>query len=244
MNLMNALNLGYIYLGDDLYLHKNSGLIFKYIKGGLSSIGFSEMEEKQARMLSSELYVTLQEMRPVHNVVIPDMLVSIIPVTNDIAGKLIGHEFEQGREKYPAYLSFKNSQKITEMLNARLPTENEWEYFCRAGSSDLFTFGSELPDDDELEKWLNPDCSDLEKLSKNKFGLYSLYNCEWCSNLYTKDYLSKTNTEDHVIRGGGAYFWPWQDEEWVWCLSAIRYPESELEEPFSCVRPVIEIVRC
>jgi len=31
-----------------------------------------------------------------------------------------------------------------------------------------------------------------------------------------------------VVRGGGSQFWPWQDEEWIWCASAMRMPSSGL----------------
>lgn len=62
----------------------------------------------------------------------------------------------------------------------RLPTEIEWEYFVRAGSDDLFSFGKQLPNDAELEKWLSFDFSDLSCVNCNNFGLYGIYTGDWC----------------------------------------------------------------
>ncbi|ECB9662343.1 SUMF1/EgtB/PvdOfamily nonheme iron enzyme [Listeria monocytogenes] len=224
------------------FIHEYSGIEFIHVKGGVFQMGFSEAEEVQARNLASELYMTPSEMRPIHQENIPDLLVATHPLSNIIVSKLINHSFESELADYPAFVPFSQAEEIALMINARLPFEKEWEYFCRAGSRDLFTFGKEVPDEHEMEKWLNPNLSDIENSKSNNWGLYHLFNSEWCTDLYKPDYDVNSNvTNDHVIRGGGAYFWPWQDDEWVWCASAMRYPSSDLEEQVSCIRPVIPL---
>jgi formylglycine-generating enzyme required for sulfatase activity len=216
--------------------------MFKYVRGGTYEMGFSQKEETQAYTLSDNPRLTFSEMRPVHSVTVSDMLVSVVPLTNRVASKYINIEFGSGFENYPAIIRFKEAEILARSFNAEIPSEDLWEYFCRAGSSDLFVFGENIPNDDELERWLAFDCSDINKLNKNKFGLGGLFYGEWCKDFFKKDYEpSAKRTKERVVRGGGAYFWPWQDEEWVWCVSAMRFPESDLVEPVSCVRPVIQI---
>ena len=50
---------------------------------------------------------------------------------------------------------------------------------------------------------------------------------EWCGDYYKKNNRSLA-TDDFVIKGGGAYFWPWQSDEWIWCMSAMRMSSDGL----------------
>ena len=49
---------------------------------------------------------------------------------------------------------------------------------------------------------------------------FGIYTGDWCSDYYkTSD--CELEDKEYVIRGGGAYFWPWQADEWIWCMSAM-----------------------
>ena len=155
------------------------------------------------------------------------VLVTKTPILNSFAHKYIDFEYSKGEDNFAAYLKKESVDSLCKQIDLRLPTEVEWEYFARAGSMDLFSFGKQLPNDDELEKWLSFDFNDLNCINSNNFGLYGIYTGEWCSDYYKKN-SHATKTEGFVIKGGGAYFWPWQADEWIWCMSAMRMSSNGL----------------
>jgi formylglycine-generating enzyme required for sulfatase activity len=123
-------------------------------------------------------------------------------------------------------------KKLTEKTRqaVRLPTEAEWEYACRAGTTTAFSFGdadSALGD----YAWYGANSGDethpVGQKKPNAWGLYDMHGnvMEWCADWY-KDYPKGAVTDPQgpasgsgrVLRGGS-----WNDDP-DFCRSAYRYP--------------------
>ena len=202
-------------------------LEFVYIPKGIYNKGLSPEERQQAKEINSAIIFDEDEMVCENNIEVSEFLITRTPILNSFASKYIHKDFFHGEDFYAAYLKKNEVDKLCHQLSLRLPTETEWEYAVRAGSTDLFTFGKRLPNEELLEKWLSIDFSDLDFVNCNHFGLYGIYTGEWCNDYYKKNH-NTPETQNFVIKGGGAYFWPWQDEEWIWCISAMRMSSEGL----------------
>jgi formylglycine-generating enzyme required for sulfatase activity len=128
------------------------------------------------------------------------------------------------RPDYPATVSWNDAQEFIKKLNAkegharyRLPTEAEWEYAARAGTTTAYSFGN---NPDELEKyaWYGGNFSTgsthpVGTKQPNLWGLYDVHGnaWEWVQDFYSDSFYTRSPSSDppgpntgqeRVVRGG------------------------------------------
>ena len=131
--------------------------------------------------------------------------------------------FAQTKMNPVTCVSWNDVQAFIEWLNRkegktyRLPTEAEWEYACRAGSTASFSFGDDLINLGRYAwYWNNANrrSHPVGKKEPNPWNIHDIYGnvWEWCQDWYGKypsgpvvDPTGPSSGTAKVFRGGSAY---------------------------------------
>jgi formylglycine-generating enzyme required for sulfatase activity len=134
-------------------------------------------------------------------------------------------------EACQAFIKKLNEKFAHAQVTFGLPTEAEWEYACRAGSTSRCGFGDRQSKLAEYA-WFTDDAGGtthpVGQKKPNAWGLYDMHGnvWEWCGDWYDGDYYKRSPAVDptgptavtsRVLRGGS-----WSDPL-PYCRSSYRY---------------------
>ena len=214
------------------------------IRGGTFLMGQTEAEKiqllKEYREQNYQTY--LDEELPRHEVTIPDFFMGIFTVTQAQYQALMGENPStfRGEDRPVETVSWDESVAFCDRLstqtgrNYRLPTEAEWEYACRAGTTTPFAFGDMITPELANYDWKSSyngsptrssdprETQPVGSYPANAWGLYDMHGnvWEWCLDHWHSNYadkpeelkqdgstawLSSDESKNRLLRGGSWY---------------------------------------
>lgn len=193
-----------------------TGMKFVKIEKGCFQIGQSPTEQRLLKRddATNNYEKYFSDELPQHKVCIDEFWMSIHEVTQGVWQKIMEFNpavFQEGPDYPVEMVSWDDTQQFINKLNAldknslfRLPSEAEWEYAARAGTTTIyhtgdsikateanfngtFPFGLNLRD--EYRKTTLP----VGSFPANAFGLYDMHGnvWEWCNDWYKEDYYQQ-----------------------------------------------------
>jgi formylglycine-generating enzyme required for sulfatase activity len=195
---------------------------FKLIPAGEFLMGNSESPEELAEAFPAMPPVWFRDECPQHKVRISrPFYLGVTEVTQEQYEKMmgknpsifskmgIGADRVKGMDtsKFPVEnVSWDDAVEFCRRLSAkegvtyRLPTEAEWEYACRAGSTTRYCFGD---DESQLGEYawhgeVGGGTHPVGKKKPNDWGLYDMHGnvSEWCQDWLGHDYYGESPTHD------------------------------------------------
>jgi formylglycine-generating enzyme required for sulfatase activity len=184
--------------------------------------------------------------RPQHKVTVPAFYMGKFQVTQKL-WKAVASLPKIERELKPDPSSFKGDNRPVESITwydavefckrlskktgreYRLPSESEWEYACRAGTTTPFYFGETITTDlvnyngnytyaGAPKGQYRQETTPVGQFPPNAFGLYDMHGnvWEWCADYWHDNYngaptngsawLSENENDYRLLRGGSWYF--------------------------------------
>jgi formylglycine-generating enzyme required for sulfatase activity len=164
---------------------------------------------------------------PQHVVTVPSFLMGKFPITQAQYKAVMGNNpscfdgEDQPVERVSWNQAVEFCQKLSEQSGKvyRLPSEAEWEYACRAGTTTTYSFG-----DLSTKTAANYDSKSTTKVGSfpaNDFELSDMHGnvWEWCLDHYHENYKGAPtngsawtaggNSDGRVVRGGSWFNSPW-----------------------------------
>lgn len=187
---------------------------FRYIEAGTFWMGSSEDEAGRANKYDEKQHqVTLTNSFWLADTCCTQMFWETITDKNPstFKGKLNNPVETVSWNEIQSFLKLLNN--LIPSLLVRLPTEAEWEFACRAGTTTSYFFGDDIHIDQAVFNRVSAQPAPVKSTPPNNWGLYEMHGnvWEWSDTWYSIG-ISK------IIRGG-AY-----NSKWNSIRSAKRHP--------------------
>ena len=197
--------------GQDRYVENSIGMKLARIPAGSFMMGSAKSEaERKPDEFAHKVTMTKPFMMGVYEVTQTEFL-RVLPKVKSVF---------RGPKRPADNVTWEESIAFCKALSARptekaagrtyrLPTEAEWEYACRAGTTTAFHYGNSLssaqanfngkyPYGDGDEGKYFRSTVDVGSYKPNAFGLYDMHGnvSEWCSDWYDKEYYYDSPLEN------------------------------------------------
>ncbi len=172
----------------DLIRIEPSGYELVWIKGGIFMMGSNESDDE----------------KPVHEVTVPDFYMGRYPVTNEEFGRFIqatGYrepvywgQLPYNQRLQPVVgIGWNDAAAFAKWAGLQLPSEAQWEYACRAGTTTRYYTGDSEEDLDLAGWYAENSDNKLHRVGQkepNGFGLYDMHGnvWEWCEDHWHDNY--------------------------------------------------------
>ncbi|MHC5856519.1 caspase, EACC1-associated type [Nostoc sp.] len=190
---------------------------------------------------------------PQHPVNVPTFFIGKFQVTQEQYQQIMGNNLSKfkGKKRPVERVSSNNAVDFCKKLSQktgreyRLPSEAEWEYACRAGTTTPFYFGETITTDlanydgnytyASAPKGKNrQETTEVGSFPPNAFGLYDMHGnvWEWCEDTWHDSYKGAPsdgsawiddNEYYKMLRGGSWFDYP------IYCRSASRDLDNRAE---------------
>jgi formylglycine-generating enzyme required for sulfatase activity len=194
-----------------IYISANSGikLDLLYIPGGSFSMGSTDHANEQ----------------PQHQVNIQSFHMGKYPITQAQYQAVMGNNPAcfKGDNLPVEQVSWDDAIAFCQKLSQRtgtkytLPSESQWEYACRAGTTTFLSFGDNVTAKQAI--FVGKTTTNVGTFRPNAFGLYDMYGnvWEWCLDTWHENYNGAPTDGSawidndsccHLLRGGSWYDFP------------------------------------